>query len=216
VTAEAKETNDAMFRRKREDENEMKPETTADDTAASDALSAAKPSPRPMAPTPPVPPAGAAFAKPTAPIIGRGGVSWAQPAATAPRAGSSDAPSESKKLIVGRDIVLSGQITSCERLIVEGRVEASLSDSRLVEIAETGHFKGTAEIETADIAGRFEGTLLVRERLFIRSTGKVSGKITYGQIEIEPGGEISGEVHVGPRRPAAAEAEPAYGTSSGS
>ena len=36
------------------------------------------------------------------------------------------------------------------------------------------------------------------------------------EIEIEPGGEISGEVHVGPRRPAAAEAEPAYGTSSGS
>ena len=204
-----------MFRRKREDENEMKPETTADDTAASDALSAARPSPRPMAPTPPVPPAGAAFAKPTAPIIGRGGVSWAQPAAPRP-AGGGDAPAESKKLIVGRDIVLSGQITSCERLIVEGRVEASLSESRMVEIAKTGHFKGTAEIESADIAGRFEGTLSVRERLFIRSTGKLSGKITYGQIEIEPGGEISGEVHVGPRRPAAAEAEPAYGTSSGS
>ena len=169
-------------------------------------------------------PAGAAFAKPTAPLIGRGGVSWAQPApaAAAPRAGGGEAPAESKKLIVGRDIVLSGQITSCERLIVEGRVEASLSESRMVEIAETGHFKGTAEIESADIAGRFEGTLSVRERLFIRSTGKLSGKITYGQIEIEPGGEISGEVHVGPRRPSvaaaapAAEAEPAYGTSTGS
>jgi cytoskeletal protein CcmA (bactofilin family) len=51
----------------------------------------------------------------------------------------------------------------------------------------------------------------VRERLFIRSTGKLSGKITYGQIEIEPGGEIAGEVHVGPRRPSAAQdSEPAY------
>ena len=70
----------------------------------------------------------------------------------------------------------------------------------MIEIAETGHFKGSAEIESADIAGRYEGTLTVRERLFIRSTGKVSGKVTYGQIEIEPGGEIAGEIHVGPRR----------------
>jgi len=213
-----------MFRRKREDENEMKPEVSADDAASNDALLAPKPTARPMAPTAPVPPAGAAFAKPTAPVLGRSGVSWAQPTAAAPRpASGGDAPSESKKLIVGRDIVLSGQITSCEKLIVEGRVEASLTDSRAIEIAETGHFKGTAEIESADIAGRFEGTLSVRERLFIRSTGKLSGKITYGQIEIEPGGEISGEVHVGPRRPAApaasapaAEPEPAFGTSTGS
>jgi cytoskeletal protein CcmA (bactofilin family) len=209
-----------MFRRKREDKNEMKPEISADDAAMGDAQSSPKPLQRPMAPAGPVPPAGAAFAKPTAPLLGRGGVSWAQQ--TARPASSGESPGESKKLIVGRDIVLSGQITSCERLIVEGRVEASLSDSRVIEIAETGHFKGTAEIESADIAGRFEGTLSVRERLFIRSTGKLSGKITYGQIEIEPGGEISGEVHVGPRRAApatsapAAEPEPAYGTASGS
>ena len=181
----------------------MKPEATAEETVTSnDALSAPKPTPRPLTP-PSATPTGGTFAKPAAPIIGRGGVSWSQPSAT-PRASSGDAPAESKKLIVGRDIVLSGQITSCERLIVEGRVEASLTDSRAIEIAETGHFKGTAEIESADIAGRFEGTLSVRERLFIRSTGKLSGKITYGQIEIEPGGEISGEVHVGPRRPGSA------------
>jgi cytoskeletal protein CcmA (bactofilin family) len=196
-----------MFRRKREDDTEMKPDTAAEEAVTNDALAAPKPMPRPMTPTPPAPQAGAAFAKPAAPIIGRGGVSWSQPSSSRPASGASEAPAESKKLIVGRDIVLSGQITSCERLIVEGRVEASLTDSRAIEIAETGHFKGTAEIESADIAGRFEGTLSVRERLFIRSTGKLSGKITYGQIEIEPGGEISGEVHVGPRRPSASSSD---------
>jgi len=197
-----------MFRRKKEDDD-MKPESSAapsaEDVTVSDATSAAAravptatPRPTPMTPTPAA--GGGAFGKPTAPVIGRGGVSWSRDRApSAP--GASDTPAESKKLIVGREIVLSGQITSCERLVVEGRVEASLTESRLIEIAETGHFKGSAEIETADIAGRYEGTLTVRERLFVRSTGKVSGKITYGQIEIEPGGEISGEVHVGPRRP---------------
>jgi cytoskeletal protein CcmA (bactofilin family) len=199
-----------MFRRKKEDGDDMKPEQAtpaSDETTVSliDSASGAKPTaaavPRPLSPTP----AGvgaAPFAKPTAPVIGRSGVTWSRD--RAPSAAPSDTPGESKKLIVGREIVLSGQITSCERLVVEGRVEASLTESRMIEIAETGHFKGSAEIESADIAGRYEGTLTVRERLFIRSTGKVSGKVTYGQIEIEPGGEIAGEVHVGPRRPSTA------------
>lgn len=196
-----------MFRRKKEDDD-MKPESMAqganaeETTATETGTTAPKPIPmaaRPMTPSPALPGA-AAFAKPTSPVIGRSGVTWS-------RERSPSAPSEpsaeSKKLIVGREIVLSGQITSCERLVVEGRVEASLTESRMIEIAETGHFKGSAEIESADIAGRYEGTLAVRERLFIRSTGKVNGKVTYGQIEIEPGGEIAGEIHVGPRRPSA-------------
>src|SRR4051812_32848407 len=191
-----------MFRRKKEEGDDMKPESVtpaAEDVTPPD--HAPKPaSARPLTPTPASPiGAGGAFGKPTGPIIGRGSVSWARE--RTPGAGDAPAPAESKKLIVGREIVLSGQITSCDRLIVEGRVEASLTESRIIEIAETGHFKGSAEIESAEIGGRFEGTLTVRERLFIRSTGKLSGKITYGQIEIEPGGEISGEVHVGPRRP---------------
>ncbi len=110
--------------------------------------------------------------------------------------GSSD--SEPRKLVVGQGIVLSGQITACERLVVEGTVECSLSECRTIEIAGSGFFKGQAEVDYVDLAGRFEGTLTVRERLFIRSTGKIHGKINYSQIEIEPGGEISGDVKVVP------------------
>lgn len=192
-----------MFRRRREDGDEMKPEsvTPASDESTVNLVDAAKPAaarPTPLGAAPGV----AAFAKPAAPVIGRSGVTWSR---ERPPATGSDTPTESKKLIVGREIVLSGQITSCDRLVVEGRVEASLTETRAVEIAETGHFKGSAEIESAEIAGRYEGTLTVRERLFIRSTGKVNGKVTYGQIEIEPGGEIAGEIHVGPRRSGSTE-----------
>lgn len=203
-----------MFRRKKEDGDDMKPETmspASDESSMAVADSSVKPisatAPRPMPLTPPSASTGGAtaFPKPTAPVIGRAGVTWSRERAPGAAPSSSDAPTESKKLIVGREIVLSGQITSCDRLVVEGRVEASLTETRAIEIAETGHFKGSAEIESAEIAGRYEGTLTVRERLFIRSTGKVNGKVTYGQIEIEPGGEIAGEVHVGPRRAGASE-----------
>jgi cytoskeletal protein CcmA (bactofilin family) len=103
---------------------------------------------------------------------------------------------EGKKLIVGREIVLTGEIRACDRLVVEGRVEAALTDSRSIEIAATGMFKGKAQIDTAEISGRFEGDLVVTQRLIIHSSGRVTGNIRYGQIEIARGGVISGQIDV--------------------
>ncbi len=105
---------------------------------------------------------------------------------------------EVRQLIVGREISLKGEITHCDRLLIEGSVEANLSDCRDVEIAESGLFKGEAGIESAEIHGRFEGTLTVRKRLFIRATGIVTGTIRYGQIEVERGGRIAGDIQATP------------------
>ena len=46
----------------------------------------------------------------------------------------------------------------------------------------------------AEIRGRFDGELTVRKQLVIRATGHVSGKIRYGKLSIEEGGELSGDV----------------------
>jgi cytoskeletal protein CcmA (bactofilin family) len=113
---------------------------------------------------------------------------------------------ESKKLIVGRDISLSGEIRACDRLVVEGRVEAALSDSRSIEIAASGVFKGKAQIETAEVSGSFEGDLVVSQKLIIHSTGRVQGNIRYGEIEIARGGVIAGQIDVLAGGPSGAEA----------
>src|SRR5581483_5785351 len=90
------------------------------------------------------------------------------------------APEQVSKLIVGPDIKLKGaEITDCDTLVVEGRVEASM-DSRVIQIAE--------------IRGRFDGERTARRQLVIRSTGRVSGKIRYGKVAIEEGGELSGDI----------------------
>jgi cytoskeletal protein CcmA (bactofilin family) len=100
---------------------------------------------------------------------------------------------EGKRLIVGREICVRGEITACDVLVVEGRVEASIAGSNLLEIAATGLFKGDAEIEHAEIAGRFEGNLTVRDRLFIAATGRVTGSVRYRRLEIALGGELIGD-----------------------
>ena len=101
------------------------------------------------------------------------------------------------KLIVGPNIKLKGvEINDCDTLVVEGRVEATM-DSRVIQIAEKGAFKGSAEIDLAEIRGDFDGDLTVRQKLVIYSSGRVSGKIRYGKLVIEEGGQLSGDVQVG-------------------
>lgn len=106
---------------------------------------------------------------------------------------NSPQPSQSR-LIVGPNIKLKGvEIEDCDTLVVEGYVEASM-DSRVIEIAESGVYKGTVEIDTAIVRGRFEGELTARERLVVHATGDVSGKIRYGRLAIEEGGRVHGDL----------------------
>ena len=116
----------------------------------------------------------------------------------APSQASSPAASqtndEGSKLTVGPNIKLKGsEITDCEILVVEGRVEASMN-SRDIRIAEGGVFAGRAEIDVAEIRGTFEGDLIARKRLVVYATGRVQGTIRYGAMMVEAGGVISGNI----------------------
>jgi cytoskeletal protein CcmA (bactofilin family) len=103
-------------------------------------------------------------------------------------------PAAKRVLTVGPDIQMKGEVTSCDRVIIEGSVDATMRDVHTVELAETGSLKGTAEVEDAEISGMFEGDLIVRGRLTVHSSGRVRGNVTYGEIEIQRGGQISGNI----------------------
>ena len=121
---------------------------------------------------------------------------FSAPAAT-PAPATPAAPESGAKLTVGPNIKLKGvEITDCDTLVVEGTVEATMN-SRVIQIAEQGAFKGSAEIDIAEVRGVFDGNLTVRQKLVIFSTGKVTGKIRYGKIVIEEGGQLSGEITFG-------------------
>ena len=104
--------------------------------------------------------------------------------------------SDNKTLTVGRDISLKGDITECDSLIVEGRIEAKLESARALEVARGGRFDGSARVETAIISGRFDGDLDVTRALRITASGKATGKVSYGRLEIENGGEVDGDVSI--------------------
>ena len=121
----------------------------------------------------------------------------ATPAAHAPAAAAPVVPAEDSagsKLIVGPNIKLKGvEIDDCDTLVVEGRVEATMV-SRAIQIAENGAFNGKVDVDVAEIRGTFQGEMTARKKLVIHASGRVSGKIRYGKVLVQEGGEVSGDV----------------------
>ncbi len=110
----------------------------------------------------------------------------------APAPSGSETTAEPRRLVIGAGITMSGEIEACDYLIVQGTVEAALKGASVLNVAETGSYFGTVEIDEATIAGRFEGDLTVNGRLKVTSTGSITGSITYRTLEVEAGAAIDG------------------------
>lgn len=139
---------------------------------------------KPAAPAPsaPVPPAPSMAAPPVRPAGGE-----------PPRSPRS---ADRRTLVVGRGISLAGTITDCERLVVEGTVEASLHNGSELTIAAGGTFKGEIEIDEAEVSGTFDGALVTRVALIVRATGRVLGNVRCRRLTVEEGGQISGRIEM--------------------
>lgn len=116
------------------------------------------------------------------------------PAAEEPAAARADDAGAGSKLIVGPNIKLKGvEIDNCDTLVVEGRVEATMV-SRAIQIAERGDFSGKVDVDVAEIRGAFQGEMTARKKLVIHASGRVNGKIRYGKMLVQEGGEMSGDI----------------------
>jgi cytoskeletal protein CcmA (bactofilin family) len=107
------------------------------------------------------------------------------------------------KLIVGPNIKLKGvEIEDCDTLVVEGRIEATMV-SRAIQIAENGAFNGKVDVDVAEIRGTFQGEMTARKKLVIHASGRVSGKVRYGKMLVQEGGEMNGDIaSINPQEPA--------------
>jgi cytoskeletal protein CcmA (bactofilin family) len=176
------------------------PRTVTRDTQTM-SLAPKPPGPAPTMPVGPTPPSGTAI-PPRPPQMGGnmsapmgnmtpGGMPT-PPAGPAPRPGGPDR----RTLVVGRGISLQGTVSDAERLVVEGTVESQMIQATELSISQTGVFKGEVQVEDAEIAGTFDGTLTARGALVIRGTGRVIGVARCRRLMVEEGGQISGRMEM--------------------
>ena len=73
-----------------------------------------------------------------------------------------------------------------------------------LSIAPGGLYRGDAEVDDAEVAGTIDGKLLARGTLIVRATGCVKGSARCRRLQVEDGGQITGQIEmITESRPAA-------------
>jgi len=108
--------------------------------------------------------------------------------------GETIVSSEPGVMVIGADTGIKGQIHNCRRIEIKGAFEGELNAGTVV-VHRGGRCLGQVNADTAEVHGNLEGVIRVRRLITIRSSGSVVGNVQYGSMSLEPGGELSAEVH---------------------
>ncbi|MGI9411850.1 MAG: polymer-forming cytoskeletal protein [Hyphomicrobiaceae bacterium] len=96
-------------------------------------------------------------------------------------------------MIVMEHTSISGKIGNCRVLEVHGYVDGEVDADRIV-VHETGRLYGTVSVREVEVNGDVQGDIKVLNLIKIGRVGSVTGNVQYGQLAVEPGGNLSADV----------------------
>ena len=99
---------------------------------------------------------------------------------------------ETSSLMIGEGASIKGEIKEENEINVQGIIEGDISCKELV-VGKTGSVKGKIKTNKLYVEGNVEGEIDVKELLKLMSSSYVSGKITYGSLQINEGGKLISE-----------------------
>jgi cytoskeletal protein CcmA (bactofilin family) len=98
-------------------------------------------------------------------------------------------------LFVGEGVVLKGNFDIPDIASISGVIEGELTAKQVI-VEASGVIRGKVTGESVDVRGEIAEHLTATRSLIIRPSGKVSGAISYTEIEIEKGGQIYGDLNL--------------------
>jgi len=105
----------------------------------------------------------------------------------------NDRTNEAGCIVIGEGVTVSGKFVVPGRAVINGSLEGDLQADEIL-VGAQGKLVGNIKVRKADVFGEIHDTLLASEHLIIRSTGRVNGNASYGEIEIERGGLVQGAI----------------------
>ena len=105
------------------------------------------------------------------------------------------APRKSGNSVVGPSILVQGDMTGDEDLVIQGRVEGSVSlKKNLVTVGKDGRVNATVNAQIIRVEGTVEGELQGKEQVIVTRTGSVSGNIVAPRVTLEDGCRFKGAI----------------------
>jgi len=107
----------------------------------------------------------------------------------------------------GQSIVIKGDISGGEDLVIAGRVEGSITlNGRTLTLAAGSHVVGEVEAGTVIVSGKMNGTIEAKDRLDVKSTAEVEGQLSTAKLIVADGSHLNATVEMPARKAKLAEA----------
>lgn len=96
--------------------------------------------------------------------------------------------------IIGSTIVIDGEISGNEALVIQGRVKGRIALQESLYVDETGVVEANIETESVEISGAVTGNIAASERVELKTNGKMVGDIRSPRILIADGALFKGHI----------------------
>jgi cytoskeletal protein CcmA (bactofilin family) len=99
--------------------------------------------------------------------------------------------------LIGTGTTITGDIVSNGDVRIDGVLKGNIRGTAKILIGQDGVVEGDIEGQQADIMGRVEGRISVKELLNLRSNAIIKGDIRAGKLQIEPTVVFNGQCQMG-------------------
>jgi len=102
-------------------------------------------------------------------------------------------PDQENVAYIGAGVTLKGEISVPDLIVIDGTVEGDIT-ARVVCVGQSGVVRGNISATEADISGWVTDHIEIKQLLIVRATGRVEGRVMYGEIELEKGAVVTGDL----------------------
>lgn len=98
--------------------------------------------------------------------------------------------------VLGRQITVRGTLTGEEDLVVEGRIEGSVSLAGHLIVAQGGVLEADLDVESIEVHGEVRGDIVASQSITIDKGANVSGNVRAPRVIIHDGAQFQGAVEM--------------------
>ena len=115
--------------------------------------------------------------------------------------------------MIGPSIVIKGEVTGSEDLLIQGKVEGKINLSgNQVSVGDSGEVNADIHAKIIKIDGKVAGDITGVEKVVISKSGNVHGNIVAPRVTLEDGAIFKGSIDMDPDSAAAGKAHVAAAT----
>src|SRR5579863_7480855 len=119
------------------------------------------------------------------------------PDSAAPRISSSLPASSSHSTVLGGTLVLKGELSGKEDLLIEGQFDGSVDvPDHTLTVGAQGHVKADIRARQVIVHGSVEGKVTAKDKVDLRKTGNVIGDLVSASVSIEDGAYFKGSIEI--------------------